>query len=51
MKRREEDTRAILDRREAFVKGVLSSNEIGFVKGGEDKSPQICLSPHVCLKI
>jgi hypothetical protein len=46
MKRHEEDTRAILARREAFVKSVLSKNEIDTAKGG---SIGICLSIYPCL--
>ena len=46
MKRHEEDTQAILARREAFVKSVLSKNEIDSAKGG---SIGICLSIYPCL--
>ena len=51
-KKHDEDTKAILARREEFVKKALSSNEINSVKGG---SPAICLSiypinpPIICL--
>jgi len=45
MKRHEEDTRAILARREAFVKSVLSKNETDSAKGGTN----ICLSIQPCL--
>lgn len=45
-KRHDEDTQAILARREAFVKRALSKDEISSVKGGET-----CLIPQACLKI
>jgi hypothetical protein len=45
-KRHDEDTRAILARREEFVKRALSKDEISSVKGGDT-----CLIPQVCLKI
>ena len=48
MKRHDEDTQAILARREAFVKSVLSKNEIDSAKGG---SIGICLSIEPCLSI
>ncbi|NIM14138.1 MAG: hypothetical protein GTO45_19015 [Candidatus Aminicenantes bacterium] len=41
-KRHDEDTKAILARREEFVKRALSSKEISSVKGGS--LPGICLS-------
>ena len=53
-KRYDEDTKAILARREEFVKRALSNNEIKSVKGGSlgicltilpIYPPQICLSP------
>ena len=52
-RRHDEDTKAILARREAFVKQALSRSEISSVKGGE-LIPQICLSivptyPQICL--
>jgi hypothetical protein len=42
-----QDTKAILARREAFVKSVLSKNEASEVKGGNlaTISPEPCLSP------
>jgi hypothetical protein len=46
-KRHDEDTKAILARREAFVKSVLSKNEIDSAKGGTN----ICLSIYPCLSI
>ena len=46
MKNHESDTQAILARREAFVKSVLSRNEIDSAKGG---SIGICLSIYPCL--
>jgi hypothetical protein len=56
-KRNDEDTKAILARREAFVKQALSKTEIGSAKGGSldpliclsiiPKYPQICLSPAI----
>lgn len=52
-KRHDEDTKAILARREAFVKQALSRSEISSAKGGS-LIPQICLSivptyPQICL--
>jgi len=48
-----QDTKAILARREAFVKSVLSKNEAEEVKGGYTTSitPEPCLSPIICLSI
>lgn len=51
-----QDTKAILARREAFVKSVLSKNEISEVKGGLIDNaisiiPEPCLSPIMCLTI
>jgi hypothetical protein len=51
-KKHDEDTRAILARREAFVKQALSKSEISSAKGGS--LPAICLSilptyPQMCL--
>lgn len=54
-KRHDEDTKAILARRDEFVKSALSSNEINSVKGGSlgicltilpVYPPKICLSPY-----
>jgi len=45
-KKHDQDTQAILARREAFVKSVLSNNEIDSAKGG---SIGICLTILPCL--
>lgn len=55
-KRYDEDTKAILARREEFVKRALSSNEIKSVKGGSlgiclTILPPCCLIPDPCLSI
>jgi hypothetical protein len=46
-KKYDEDTKAILARREAFVKSVLSKNEIDSAKGGNN----ICVIVEPCLSI
>jgi bacteriocin-like protein len=49
----DEDTKAILARREAFVKKTLSNKELNSVKGGELPCfiPLPCLTPQICLSI
>lgn len=52
-KRYDEDTKAILARREEFVKKALSNKELNSVKGGDLPCflPLICLTPQICLSI
>jgi hypothetical protein len=49
----DEDTKAILARREEFVKKALSSKELNSVKGGDLPCliPFPCLVPTICLSI
>jgi hypothetical protein len=52
-KKHDEDTQAILARREQFIKRALSSKELSSVKGGDLPCflPLICLTPQICLSI
>ena len=43
-----EDTKAILARREAFINNVLSNDEANDAKGG---APVACVIPTICLSI
>ena len=52
-KRHNEDTKAILARREEFVKKALSNKELNSVKGGDLPCfiPLPSLTPQICLSI